>query len=697
MNSNSIDLAIVVALSEEFDQFFSEFCGHAETIRDPEYGSYYYRFDFAPNGPSPIQTVGCFIGGMGPDLAGRQMERLFQRWSPRFTAVVGICGGIHGDVLLGDVVVPSTVDAYLSATKAVSGADETFSLQHRGTEYECDHEIVQEARHLKFARKHFYERWQNDCSTKAKQLLNVHLDELSRKGLLASRPRIKTGPIASGPVVSASASFKRWLLERNATYEAIEMEAAGAAAAAAERIQKRRCFSIRGVADLADERKSNLETLESGALRRVAMGNALRLLSIFGAIGLFSETGGSCDALVSYTSPRDLSQVEHQTRILTEWMLRPVGTPVLHQDLSGIRILFVEDNPVNLKLLSGIARRFSAEATLARSGHEALEVLQRGTVFDVVVTDIVMPGLDGLALAHIISERFPLLPVVFFSAWLEYDAPVQDCVASLRRPCKDDAVVSIIRDVVRNPLKGFLVEHLPEVLPFLTVLLGCRYKVTFFVDKFNGAGIFETAFRDKLKDGIANFAREIIERGSPRLAIDKLVHQVNKLTSLLRQGRISQGSNFVDFLNMLVEDASKQAKDVQVEVDVDREATSGLGQDASTALCIALVELLDNAVEALNGHGKVRISLYRLNVRQQALLSVWSPTGPLSGSVESNIFVEGFSTKGPERGMGLNVIRKLAERFGGGLALSQGQDGVEFCVTLPVADETPKLIRTAAF
>ena len=219
--------------------------------------------------------------------------------------------------------------------------------------------------------------------------------------------------------------------------------------------------------------------------------------------------------------------------------------------------------------------------------------------------------------------------------------------------------------------------------------------VTFFVDKFNGTGIFETAFRDKLKDGIANLAREIIERGSPRLAIDKLVHQVNKLTSLLRQARISQGSSFVDFLNMLVEDASKQVKDVRVEVDVDREATSGLGRDASTALCIALAELVDNAVEALNRHGNIRISLHRLNLRQQAFLSVWSPTGPLSDSVASNIFVEGFSTKGPERGMGLSIIRKLAERFGGNLGLSRAQDGVEFCMTLPVADEIPKLTRTA--
>lgn len=95
-------------------------------------------------------------------------------------------------------------------------------------------------------------------------------------------------------------------------------------------------------------------------------------------------------------------------------MLRPVGTPALHQDLSGIRILFVEDNPINLRLLGVLARKFNADAMLAKSGHEALEILQRGTVFDVVVTDIVMPGLDDLALARIISERFPYFQSFFF-------------------------------------------------------------------------------------------------------------------------------------------------------------------------------------------------------------------------------------------------------------------------------------------
>jgi signal transduction histidine kinase len=101
-------------------------------------------------------------------------------------------------------------------------------------------------------------------------------------------------------------------------------------------------------------------------------------------------------------------------------------------------------------------------------------------------------------------------------------------------------------------------------------------------------------------------------------------------------------------------------------------------------MCIALIELVDNAAEAMSGKGNIRVVLNRLELRQQVLLQVWSPTGPLIEELAERIFEEGYSTKGSERGMGLSIIRRLAKRFEGEVVLCQ-DDGVEFSVTVPYA------------
>jgi len=53
------------------------------------------------------------------------------------------------------------------------------------------------------------------------------------------------------------------------------------------------------------------------------------------------------------------------------------------------------------------------------SGDTALGVLDAGHAVDVVVTDIVMPGLDGLALARCIGDRWPHLPVILMTGYAD--------------------------------------------------------------------------------------------------------------------------------------------------------------------------------------------------------------------------------------------------------------------------------------
>ena len=78
--------------------------------------------------------------------------------------------------------------------------------------------------------------------------------------------------------MGAASAFVRWLRARDRKYLAVEMEAAGLMAAGYKQAVAARTLVLRGVSDIADERKAALEDQSTGALRRYAVRNAIRLL-----------------------------------------------------------------------------------------------------------------------------------------------------------------------------------------------------------------------------------------------------------------------------------------------------------------------------------------------------------------------------------------------------------------------------------
>jgi CheY-like chemotaxis protein/HPt (histidine-containing phosphotransfer) domain-containing protein len=87
-----------------------------------------------------------------------------------------------------------------------------------------------------------------------------------------------------------------------------------------------------------------------------------------------------------------------------------------HTHLVGHRVLAVDDNSTNNRLVSRHASAWGMEVALAASGPEALSILEREPSFDVVVLDFMMPGMDGLDLALEIRKRWPKLPLVLLSS-----------------------------------------------------------------------------------------------------------------------------------------------------------------------------------------------------------------------------------------------------------------------------------------
>jgi PAS domain S-box-containing protein len=82
------------------------------------------------------------------------------------------------------------------------------------------------------------------------------------------------------------------------------------------------------------------------------------------------------------------------------------------------RVLVVEDNREVGEFSSQLLKELGYHATLAPNAEEALKLLDaNGQNFDLVFSDVVMPGIDGVALGHEIRRRLPGLPVVLTSGY----------------------------------------------------------------------------------------------------------------------------------------------------------------------------------------------------------------------------------------------------------------------------------------
>ncbi|MFW5877099.1 MAG: response regulator [Myxococcota bacterium] len=116
----------------------------------------------------------------------------------------------------------------------------------------------------------------------------------------------------------------------------------------------------------------------------------------------------------------------------------------------GPLVLLVDDDPDLLELSDLVLSRIGLRVATARNGRQALTALDFMHP-DVIVTDMMMPDLDGLAFLERYAERpGPHVPVIAVSAFPPYlqQAFALGASATLRKPYDPKTLASLIQDVM---------------------------------------------------------------------------------------------------------------------------------------------------------------------------------------------------------------------------------------------------------
>jgi nitrogen-specific signal transduction histidine kinase/CheY-like chemotaxis protein len=180
-------------------------------------------------------------------------------------------------------------------------------------------------------------------------------------------------------------------------------------------------------------------------------GTGLGLASVYGIV---KQSGG------------DVRIVSHEGHGTTLEILLPESTEPLSgngnpeidtgdREPDGEKILVVEDDTAAGRLITKSLEREGYQVTVAQNGEEALALSeQAGWVFDMVLTDVIMPIMNGPELVAKLREKMPNLAALFMSGYtddvLERQGFSIEDVDLIRKPFSPGRLLSRVRTFLRR-------------------------------------------------------------------------------------------------------------------------------------------------------------------------------------------------------------------------------------------------------
>ncbi|RYU92615.1 hybrid sensor histidine kinase/response regulator [Emticicia agri] len=131
--------------------------------------------------------------------------------------------------------------------------------------------------------------------------------------------------------------------------------------------------------------------------------------------------------------------------------------------LENKTVLVIDDNLTNLSIFKGQLEQWKMIPTLMSSPHEALTYIKDNNSFDIVITDMQMPEMDGIELALAIKKIAPKIPIMLLSSISDtFYKEHPDLFSSvLTKPAKQHILCRNIHNQIMSKERPVVVEKIP--------------------------------------------------------------------------------------------------------------------------------------------------------------------------------------------------------------------------------------------
>jgi len=117
---------------------------------------------------------------------------------------------------------------------------------------------------------------------------------------------------------------------------------------------------------------------------------------------------------------------------------------------SGATILVIDDDPGVAQVLELMLDQLGFEVTVVNNGEEALDAFFSGD-YDLVISDVYMPGMSGQEVARAVKEAKAGVPVILITGWgLQLDSSEMGVDGMIAKPFKKETLSQLINNVLTD-------------------------------------------------------------------------------------------------------------------------------------------------------------------------------------------------------------------------------------------------------
>lgn len=179
-----------------------------------------------------------------------------------------------------------------------------------------------------------------------------------------------------------------------------------------------------------------------------AQGTGLGLATIYGFV---KQSGGNVTIQ---------SELGHGTTVALWLPMAKGSAEAVKQDHQAVApktakgaerlvVLAVDDNAIVLLGTTAMLEGLGHRALKATSGKEALDILRREELVDLVITDQAMPGMTGVQLANVIKVEWPAMPILLVTGYAELPPGPEPGLPKLAKPFGQQDLARAIGKVMK--------------------------------------------------------------------------------------------------------------------------------------------------------------------------------------------------------------------------------------------------------
>jgi len=285
MAKKKTDILVYIAMSEELQHVLNTFEVNFISKEFEKMALTAYLAEIPSNNSANTYNIVLVAAGtMGNTSSAVITSQLITKYNPANVVVIGIAGSISEDLSPGDIFIPNRVNEYLANGAATGKTEVEYNLS--GNYFQSDKRLLN--RFANFTQTHAISSlaWERKSEETYKTQVTAEIEAKLKHESILLNPKAKLvvgddRNLASGPIVGKGEAFANFLKKSSDRKNtAIEMESAGVYASATPLISPPRMLAIRGISDLATEKKAKLEEIAGTKLRTICMQNAVHLLKI---------------------------------------------------------------------------------------------------------------------------------------------------------------------------------------------------------------------------------------------------------------------------------------------------------------------------------------------------------------------------------------------------------------------------------